>query len=90
MLGRPTEHRSTIPPSPPPPTMALLTFAALFFAFDFAVIGAALLIHAFVASNDQIDHLRTLIPKGTVLNVWNNGKSNFGIFPFPRRSSVSS
>ena len=66
--------------------MALLTFAALFFSFDFAVIGAGLLIHAFVASNNQVDHLRTVIPKGTVLNVNRDGKSNLGIFRFPRHS----
>jgi len=49
--------------------MALVTLAALFFSFAFAVIGAAHLIHAFVASNDQVKHLRALVPQGTVLDV---------------------
>jgi len=70
----------------PPPTMALLTFAALFFSFDFAVIGAGLLIHAFVASNNQVDHLRTAIPKGTVLNVDRDGEKHSSIFHIVLRS----
>jgi len=49
--------------------MALLTLAALFFSFDFAVISAGLLIHAFVASNDQVKSLQAAIPRGTVADV---------------------
>jgi len=52
--------------------MALFTLAALFFSFDFAVVGAALLIRAFVAANNQVDDLRAAIPRGTVLNVNND------------------
>ena len=64
------------PPSPPvPPTMALVTLAALFFSFAFAVIGAAHLIHAFVASNDQVKYLRAAIPQGTVLDVNRSGET---------------
>jgi len=58
--------------------MALLTFVALFFTFDFAVIGAGLLIRAFVASNNQVDHLRGAIPKGTILNVDRDDITNTG------------
>jgi hypothetical protein len=54
--------------------MALLTLAALFFSFDFAVIGAALLIHAFVASNDQVNGLKAAVPRGTVLNINRGGE----------------
>lgn len=53
--------------------MALLTLLALFLSFDFAVISAALLIHAFVASNDQVKHLRAAVPRGTVLNINRHG-----------------
>jgi len=49
--------------------MALLTLIALFFSFDFAVIGAALLLRAFVASNDQVNYLKGAVPRGTVLNI---------------------
>ena len=70
----------SLPLPHPPPVMALLTFAALFFTFDFAVIGAALLIHAFIASNDQVDHLRAVIPRGTVLNVNRDGGSTLNTF----------
>jgi len=49
--------------------MALLTLIALFFTFDFAVVGAALLIRAFITSNNQVRDLRAAIPRGTVLNV---------------------
>jgi len=49
--------------------MALFTLLALFFSFDFALVGAALLIRAFVASNDQVKHLRAAVPRGTVLNI---------------------
>lgn len=53
--------------------MALLTLVALFFSFDFAVVGAALLIRAFIASNDQVRDLRAAIPQGTTLNVNRHG-----------------
>jgi len=49
--------------------MAPLALAALFFTFDFAVVGSGLLIRAFVASNNQVDDLRGAIPRGTVLDV---------------------
>jgi len=49
--------------------MVLLTLASLFLSFDFAVVSAALIIRAFVASNNQVDNLKAVIPKGTVLNV---------------------
>jgi len=49
--------------------MALLTLVALFFSFDFAVVGGALLIRALIASNDQVRDLRAAIPRGTTLNV---------------------
>lgn len=49
--------------------MALLTLASLFLSFDFAVVSAALIIRAFVASNNQVDNLKAVVPKGTLLNV---------------------
>jgi hypothetical protein len=49
--------------------MSLLTLIALFLTFDFAVIGAAHLIHALIASNNQVRDLRAAIPQGTVLDV---------------------
>jgi hypothetical protein len=49
--------------------MALLALVALFFSFDFAVVGGALLIRAFIASNDQVRDLRAAIPHGTSLDV---------------------
>ena len=55
--------------------MALATLAALFFAFAFAVIGAAHLIHAFVASNDQLKYLRAAIRQGTLLDVNRSGET---------------
>lgn len=57
--------------------MALFTLLALFFSFDFAVVSAALLIHAFLASNDQVKHLQAAVPRGTVLNINRDG----GAFP---------
>lgn len=68
------ELRKETIPSPVPSPMALFTFAALFLSFDFAVISAGLLIHAFVASNDQVKYLRAAIPQGTVLTVNRDGK----------------
>ena len=53
--------------------MSLLTLTALFFSFCFAVVGAAHLIHAFIASNNQVRGLRAAIPRGTVLNVDRHG-----------------
>ena len=61
------------PPTGTPTTMALLTLIALFFSFDFAVIGAALLIRAFITSNNQVSDLRAAIPRGTVLDVDRHG-----------------
>lgn len=49
--------------------MAFLTLASLFLSFDFAVVSAGLLIRAFVASNNQVNKLKAVVPKGTVLNV---------------------
>ena len=63
--------------------MALLTFltlAALFFSLDFAVVGIALLIHSFIASDDQVRNLRAVIPRGTVLDVNRHGEANFSFF----------
>lgn len=54
--------------------MALLAFVALFFSFDFAIVGAALLIHAFVASNDQVKKLKAAVPQGTVLHINRDGE----------------
>ena len=71
-INRPS--RSSGQPSPLCPAMALLTLAALFFSFDFAVISVGLLIHAFIASNDQVEDLRAAVPRGTVLNVNKDGE----------------
>lgn len=63
--------------------MALLAPLALFFSFDFAVVSAALLIRAFVASNDQVKHLQAAVPRGTVLNINRDGglsRSHFRLF----------
>jgi len=49
--------------------MALLTLAALFFSFDFAVVSVGLLIHSFIASRDQVTDLRAAAPSGTVVDV---------------------
>ncbi|KAF9788480.1 hypothetical protein BJ322DRAFT_1106470 [Thelephora terrestris] len=58
--------------------MALFTLTALFLSFDFAVISAGLLIHAFVASNDQVKNLRAAVPRGTVLNINRNDITTAG------------
>lgn len=63
--------------------MGLLTLAALFFSFDFAVVSIGLLIHSFVASNDQVDNLRAVIPRGTVLDVDRDGEVILSILRFP-------
>lgn len=64
------------PPSfvPDPPAMALLTLAVLFLSFDFAVVGAAHLIRAFIASNNQVKDLRAHIPRGAILNIDRSGE----------------
>lgn len=69
--------------------MAPLTLAAaLFFSFDFAVVSIGLLIHSFIASNDQVDNLRAVIPRGTVLDVNREGKVILDISHL-RHSSLS-
>ena len=67
--------------------MALLTLGALFFSFDFAVVSAGLLIHAFVASNDQVKNLKAAVPRGTVLDINRHGELISGSFHPPLCSS---
>lgn len=70
--------------------MSLVALAALFFSFGFAVVGAAHLIHAFVAANNQVRYLRASAPSGTVLDIDRHGEMIWGISQFlPYHSRLS-
>lgn len=68
--------------------MALPTLVALFFSFAFAVASIGLHIHALADSNGQVDRLRSLVPRGTVLDVNRNGGVILSVY-YLRFSCVS-